>query len=242
MEGLARCSRPFAMPSGGARLVTMQLGPGYVRGDRFACAGRVGARAELTMSPQAATRALGRGDESLATARWHVGAGATLRLLGEPLVLYSGTRHRAETEIELEPEATLVYLDVVVASGEFESVTTRLRVHTGERLLLHDALSLTPERLHGAVGSAFVVGGTLARSTEAASFAAADVAAHAASLRFDVRIGVGRPACGGLSVRARGDRAASVHAALAAVLACGAGDRITDLSRFADRPLAARTA
>ena len=212
-----------------------------MRGDRFACRGRVGAWAELEVSPQAATRALGRGAESVATARWHVGAGGALHVIGEPFVLYSGALHRAETEIELEPGATFVYLDVVVANADFESVTTRLRVRSAERLLLHDALSLTPERLHGAVGSAFVVRNVPA-DTDPASFAAADAAAHAASLRYDVRIGVGRPACGGLSVRARGESAASVQAALRVVLACGKGDAITDWSTSADRPPAARTA
>ena len=217
-EGLARCSRPFALPSGGARLVTAQLGPGYVRGDRFVCAGRVGARAELAITPQAATRALGRGAESVATAQWHIGAGGTLRLLGEPLVVYAGASHRTATDVELEPGAEFVYLDVIAADAKFERIATALRVRAGERRLLHDALVLGPSRLRGAVGSAFVIRAEPAEaSTE--SLARADRAAREASVRYAVRIGVGRPACGGVSIRALGEHAASVQAALRDIIA-----------------------
>lgn len=219
MEGLARCSRPFALPSGGARLVTMQLGPGYVRGDRFAWAGSVGAGAELAMTAQAATRALGHGSESVATTRWHVGIGATLRLVGEPLVLYENARHRATTEVELEPGGTLVYVDVIVARGAFSHVATRLRVRAAERLLLQDALALSPERLTGAVGSAFVVRAADSAPGDAGDLATADAAAYEARCRYGVRVGVGRPAGAGLTVRAVGDVPSHVHATLLEVLA-----------------------
>jgi urease accessory protein UreH len=197
----------------------MQLGPGYVRGDRFACSGSVGALAELDMVTQAATRALGRGDESSATAQWRVGAGGTLRLLGEPLVLYDFARHRTTTDVELELGATLAYVDVIAASRPFASVATRLRIFAGDRLLVHDALHLTPERLRGAVGSAFFVCVAETAHSDERELAAADSAAIGAAVRHGVRIGIGRPACGGVSVRAVGAGAASVHAALLEVLA-----------------------
>ncbi len=218
-EGLARCSRPFALPNGGARIVTMQLGPGYVRGDRFECVGSVGSRAELVVTAQSATRALGRGAESLSTTVWDVGAGGTLRLFGEPLVLYAGVQHRASLDIELQSGATLALVDVVAAREPFVRVATRLRVRSGRELIVHDAFVLTPERCPGAVGSAFFLRGDISEAETRSALAAADAAASAAQETYGVRIGIGSPARGGVSVRVLGKAAANVRASLVEIVA-----------------------
>jgi urease accessory protein UreH len=222
-EGLARCSRPLPAAGGAIRLVTSQLGPGFVRGDYFTCEGTLTAGARLIVTPQSATRTLGAGSPSRAHAEWSVEAGAELQLLGEPLVAYDGADHHATTDVVLAHGARFLFLEVIAASGAFLSLRTRLRVRYAGRLVVHDALHVTPRHVAVAIGSAFVIGGGAtdpegsAADPEARAARIAEVSRRAQA--HDVRLGTGTLAGGGYAFRATGAHAARVQTALSEALA-----------------------
>jgi urease accessory protein UreH len=218
-DGLMRCSRPFAEPDGAARLVVAQLGPGFVRGDRFAVTGELGDAAALHLESQAATRAIGEGDASHVQTRWQLGAGAMLVSAAEPTVAYAGASHRARATVTLAHGASLAWLDAVAPHGRFQRFETSLRVFFGERLALHDALRLTPERLGTGVVSMCYVRAGMSATRSAALVAAADAAGTRLGAREDLALGIGSPAVGGVIVRARGPRIREIRTALVALLA-----------------------
>ena len=217
-EGLARCSRPLPDRAGAVRLVTSQLGPGFVRGDRFVTEGFVGAEAELVVVTQAAARALGAGASSLAASTWHVADRATLRLLGEPLAAYSEARHRSTLEVALAGSATFAYLDVLVAAEAFASLETRLRVLHDGRLLVHDALSLSPAHLEEAIGTALYLCPNRSEDERTIQRERVDRAADAAFRAYGVTIGSGTARGAGIVIRSRGPSASLVRAALVDIL------------------------
>ncbi len=208
-EGLARVSRPLRATAG-VRLVTSQLGPGYVRGDSFAVEGSVGAGATLVVTAQAAGRALGSGAASAASATWHVHEDATLHLLGEPLIAYEGARHRATLDVTLGAGATFAFIDVVAANGDVAGIDTQLRVRCEGRLIVHDALRLGPEHLRGAIGTAVFLRCGAPDAADAARLRHAECCATAPG----IRLSAGTTRAGGLVVRARGPRAGLVREAL----------------------------
>jgi hypothetical protein len=156
-EGLARCSRPLpdSSRSGATRLVVSQLGPGFVRGDRFTTDGELGPGGQLTVAAQAAARVLGEGAASEALTTWRLGAGARLFMAGEPTMLYAGATNRSYSTVTLGAGASLAWIDAIAPYGAFERATTQLRVFYGDRLAVHDRLVLTPARLPAALGSAY---------------------------------------------------------------------------------------
>jgi len=217
-DGLIRCSRPFAEPGGAARLVVAQLGPGFVRGDRFAVAGELGCGAALHLESQSATRALGEGGASHVETRWRIGDGASLVNTAEPTVAYTGASHRARATVTLARGASLAWLDAVAPYGRFERFETSLRVFFGERLALHDALRLTPDRLGAGVVSACFIRAGMSATRSAALVAAADAAGSRLAASGDIALGIGTPAVGGVIVRARGPRIREIRADLVAML------------------------
>ncbi len=218
-DGLMRCSRPFAETDGSARLVVAQLGPGFVRGDRFTIAGELGRAATLHLQSQSATRALGEGDASHVETRWHLGEGATLVCTAEPTVAYAGASHRARATVTLARGASLAWLDAIAPYGRFERFETSLRVYFGETLALHDALRLTPERLGAGVVSACFIRAGMSATRSAELVAAADATGSHLAANGDVALGIGSPAAGGVIVRARGARIREIRSALVALLA-----------------------
>gem|GEM_PF-2508973 len=218
-DGLMRCSRPFAEPDGSARLVVAQLGPGFVRGDRFTIAGELGRAATLHLESQSATRAIGDGDASHVETRWHVDEGATLVCTAEPTVAYVGASHRARATITLANGASLAWLDAIAPYGRFERFETSLRVYFGDTLALHDALRLTPERLGAGVVSACFIRAGMTPRRSAELVAAADVIGSRLAANEDVALGIGSPGAGGVIVRARGTRIREIRSALVALLA-----------------------
>jgi urease accessory protein len=218
-DGLMRCSRPFAEPDGSARLVVAQLGPGFVRGDRFAITGELGDGAALHLQSQAATRSIGEGDASHVETRWELGAGASLVNAAEPTVAYPAASHRARATVTLSHGASLAWLDAIAPYGRFERFETSLRIFFGERLALHDALRLTPERLGPGVVSACFIRAGMSAARSLALLAAADAIGSRLSATGDLALGIGSPAAGGVIVRARGPRIREIRAALVAMLA-----------------------
>jgi urease accessory protein UreH len=218
-DGLMRCSRPFAEPDGSARLVVAQLGPGFVRGDRFTIAGELGGAATLHLESQSATRALGAGDASRVETRWQIGEGATLVCMAEPTVAYVGASHRARATVTLHRGASLAWLDAVAPYGRFERFETSLRVFFGDTLTLHDALRLTPERLGTGLVSACFVRAGMSTTRSAELVAVADAMGSRLAANEDVALGIGSPAAGGVTVRARGARIREIRSAVVALLA-----------------------
>ncbi len=217
-DGLMRCSRPFAESDGSARLVVSQLGPGFVRGDRFTIGGELGRAATLHLESQSATRALGDGDASHVETRWQLGEGATLVCTAEPTVAYVGASHRTRATVTLAHGASLAWLDAIAPYGRFERFETSLRVLFGDTLALHDALRLTPERLGTGVVSACLIRAGMSATRSAELVAAADAAGSRLAANEDVALGIGSPAAGGVIVRARGARIREIRSALVAML------------------------
>jgi urease accessory protein UreH len=118
-DGVLRCSRAFDR-GGAALVITSQLGPGVVHGDRLELRGTLDADARLIVTAQAATRVLGGKRSASSDARWEVGPGARLQLIGEPLVASPDGRYVATQRIALGRGARVLVSDAAcgVASAE----------------------------------------------------------------------------------------------------------------------------
>jgi urease accessory protein len=98
----------------------------------------------------AATVALpGRGpDRSTLTVAVRVGPGATLRWLPEPLIAAAGCRHVGRAEIDLAPDARLLWRDELICGRHGEQpgdLRSELRIrYAGRPLLAHD-LAVGPQ-------------------------------------------------------------------------------------------------
>ena len=206
--GLCRASRPFR-EGAATRVVVSQLGPGLVRGDAFSSGGRVDAGAHLIVAGQMATRVLSGPDPVTSTAAWHVAAGATLELLAEPALVSAGASYASRTELELEPGARAVVMELVRREpGAAMTIATVAR--RGDRLALHDVLRFAADDADaGAIGTLAVFGSH-------AGLAALD---RAADVCPSVRIGVGTPRDGDLLARVTGETVWDVREALAALRA-----------------------
>ena len=154
-DGLARVSR--AQREGDAvRVVVAQLGPGIIGGDRYASEVRVGRDASLVVTGQMATPVYARAAAPASTthAGWQVGAGATLVVRAEPLMLDHGARHDASATIDVAGDGCAFVADIVtVAPGALARLRTVARIDG--RLVARDACDL---RANGAaVATLFVV-------------------------------------------------------------------------------------
>jgi hypothetical protein len=114
-----RCSRAFDH-GGGALVVTSQLGPGVVHGDRLELVGTLDDDARLIVTAQAATRVLGGARPASSRARWNVGARARLSLIGEPLVANAGGRYEATQHVALARDARVLISEAVCAPADAE--------------------------------------------------------------------------------------------------------------------------
>jgi urease accessory protein UreH len=116
-EGVMRCSRAFDR-GGAALVVTSQLGPGVVHGDRLEVNGTLDEDARLIVTAQAATRVLGGARSAFSVANWNVGARARLQLIGEPLVASSGGRYEATQHVALARGARVLISDAASAPAD----------------------------------------------------------------------------------------------------------------------------
>jgi urease accessory protein UreH len=211
-EGLTRCSRP--LPVGDALcLVTTTLGPGFVRGDRFATSGRVASSAHLIVAAQSSLLCYGPG-LSGTSASWAVERDATLELLGEPVVPFRGADVRFSTEVELEENARVVLLDLVALREPFERLVTKTSVRRNGRLIVHDFSEIGPSSLDvRAMGTLTMVGGAESCGDEIVT--ALDRVADECR---DVRLGIGTVRGDrGVLVRALSDDAWAIRTALHAL-------------------------
>ncbi|HZN14958.1 MAG TPA: urease accessory protein UreD [Acidimicrobiales bacterium] len=165
-----RCEPPLtARPTAeGLHFIGTAAGP--VGGDNLTLSLAVLPLAALTVRSVAAQLLYpgARRGPSRASVDVSVGAGASLRWLPEPMVAIDGADHRVTTVIDLAPDASLVWREVVVLGRHDElsgSVSLRLRVERGGRPLVCNELRLGPAWPHSAgpagVGSHRVIATTL---------------------------------------------------------------------------------
>lgn len=154
-DGTLRCSRAFPHEAA-ALVVTSQLGPGIVHGDRLRLHGTLDERAHLIVTAQSATRIMGGEHTSVSEARWSVAAGALLELIGEPLVPFPGARLQATTRITLEPGARVLLTDAIGARADID-VRSRTIVERDGRECFYDALDVA-RCAPGAIGTLALFG------------------------------------------------------------------------------------
>jgi len=133
-----RCSRAFDH-AGAALVVTSQLGPGVVRGDRLELHGTLDEDARLIVTGQAATRVLGGARPAFSQARWDVRRRARLQLIGEPLVASAGGRYEATQHIALARGARVLISEAACAPVDSE-VRLRTIVDIEGAEVLYDAV------------------------------------------------------------------------------------------------------
>jgi urease accessory protein len=154
-----------------------------------------------------------------------VGPGGHLDYVPEPTILHADSRFFRDMTVDLADGATAVLGDIVVpgrlARGErfdFERYLSRVRVSGPDGLLFEDATHLAPAETDptapGVLGE-FTVYGTLFVVAPDADTAALSDDLHAAVADCEARAGASElPNGAGVGVRALGDRAETVEAAL----------------------------
>jgi len=135
------------------------LGGGLVDGDAIALSVVVDAGARALLGTQASTKVYRspRGSAQALTA--HVGPGALLAVVPDPVSCFAGARYRQEVDVGLEDAtSSLVLLDAFTcgraARGErwaFDRYASRTRIARGGRLVAVDAVLLDPA--HGDLAS-----------------------------------------------------------------------------------------
>lgn len=211
-DGTLRCSPAFD-DRGAVRVVTSSLGPGLLAGDGTVISGNVGTQAHLIVTEQSATRAYGGAAVSTSHRTWNVASAATLELLAEPVTLFSGSRHEANTTIELGVGARVTIVDAIVAAEpQFVSYASDVTIRRAGRLVTVDRARLDPEVMPARALGVLIYLGQLSahRLGDIESFL------HA---RSGIRFGIGRPLAEGLIVRLYGDDAWTVREALHAAAA-----------------------
>lgn len=210
-EGLLRASRGFR-EGDAVRVVVAMLGPGYVRGDRFAICGRVGPDAHLVVGAQSAARALAGTPASSSIAAWWVGEGATLELHNEPLVVFEGAVHETRTEVRLERAARLTLIELAVLGGRSAwELTATMRIVSPSGLVLADrsvfGAAVDPPQ---AVGTLVIV-----REGDRGEAAREILRAQAPALRAEgMSVGIGSTPAGASIVRILGNEPWAMRSAL----------------------------
>jgi len=204
-DGLWRTSRPFHEGSA-ARIVLAQLGPGMIRGDRFASSGTVGPGAHLIVAGQMATRILPGQQPVTTSATWSVEAGGMLELLAEPTMICEGAAYDMRLTLALAGDARAILSEIVVCA---ESATARIEttVTRDGHTVVVDVLKLsdgTRDKAANVVGTLTVLG--------PADLAALDSAADECP---NARIGIGTFQAGDTLVRIAGTHVQPVREALA---------------------------
>jgi urease accessory protein len=134
-----------------AWVYTSTYGGGLVDGDHIRLDVQVGSGAAVFLSTQSATKAYrsprGTSSELLVRAEDR----AVVISAPDPVMCFAGARYRQAQAFELAPTASLVAVDAMVsgryARGErwsFTEYASRTTLHVGGRLIVHDALILSP--------------------------------------------------------------------------------------------------
>ena len=125
-------------------------GGGLVDGDTIAVHLDVGRGAAALVATQASTKVYRSPHGAAQTLLARVANDGLLVLLPDPVTCFSGARYRQEQRVLLDSGASLVLVDRLTAGridfGErwlFEEYNSRMLIWRGDRLVLHDAFSLT---------------------------------------------------------------------------------------------------
>lgn len=127
-------------------------GGGLLGGDTIALDARMEAGASAMISTQASTK-IYRSDGAVAQRlRAHAAEDSLLVLLPDPVTPFAASSYSQEQHIDLAPSANLVAVDWMTAGrvsfGErwqFRSYASRTWVRRDGRVILHDAMRLSPE-------------------------------------------------------------------------------------------------
>ena len=127
-------------------------GGGLLGGDEIALDARVGDGAAAMLSTQASTKVYRSERPAGQQLRAHVGDDAVLVLLPDPVTPFADSQYSQQQHVELASSATLIAVDWMTAGrvsfGErwqFTSYAARTWIRRGCRLVLHDAMVLSPE-------------------------------------------------------------------------------------------------
>ena len=126
-------------------------GGGLLGGDTIALDARVGAGAAAMISTQASTKVYRAERPAVQRLRAHAEEHSTLVLLPDPVTPFAASSYSQEQHVDLAPDANLVAVDWMTAGrvsfGErwqFDSYATRTWVRRDGRVILHDAMLLSP--------------------------------------------------------------------------------------------------
>jgi urease accessory protein UreH len=174
------------------------MGPGALRADRYRVDGLVRRCANVAVTAQAAARVFGGGAASVSVTRWGVEGDAFLELINEPLVPFADADGDLTTTIELAPTARLALLDVIWTGADTPcTLRSSMEVNVDGRPVVHDRFEL-----RRAAGDAALAMGTFVFCDPAEATPHGVLAAAVGQIEgAGVRIGVGKPRCGGLFVR-----------------------------------------
>ncbi len=152
-RGALRVIRPLYLDATGqVTYVTVNPGGGYLGGDTYLTDVTVEERASLVLTTQAATKVY-RTPGSLACqhTRLVLGPGAVVEMVPDQLIAYRGASYLQTMEVDMDPTATLVSLDVVTpgwapdgSTFGYDSVRLRTEVQVAGTPVLLDSLRLVP--------------------------------------------------------------------------------------------------
>ncbi|WP_091971241.1 urease accessory protein UreD [Propionibacterium cyclohexanicum] len=229
--GALKVMRPTVRPDSALPHWTlMNVGGGYVGGDRYAIDLRLGPGSHAVLDGQAATKIFrSEGTHALQRTEIRMGSGSHLVLRPQALIAYRGARYVQETTVTMASDSRLVSREIVTAGWSpdgqhfaFDSVRLRLRANlTSGNPLLIDNLLLEPRMLdprsplvlgdHTHLGTLVVI--SAGRIPQVAAVREICAAASEPDLRF----GVGGIAGRTLVVRCLGNSTQSVERGLHAV-------------------------
>jgi urease accessory protein UreH len=199
-EGLARSSRALPESGGAVRVLTANLGPGFLSGDCVTRDVDVAAGATLIVGAQMATPVFAGEATSRSHTRASVAASGALYVPGEPLLIAAGAEHESSTDVAIQGDGLALVAEIAVLGAG-----ARLRAHTTAsidgRLVARDACELRGGGDERPLLTAIVVSADAARRETLAARYAAAVAEHPS-----IRAGIGGTG-GALVIRARADGA-----------------------------------
>ena len=200
---------------------------GIAQGDRHDIEVDVGSDAIAHISTQSSTKVQEmNGNYAAAETKLSVERGGHLDYVPEPTILHADSRFLQEMRVELKREATAVLSDIVVpgrlARGErfeFERYLSSVSVSGPDGLLFEDATHLTPAETDpdapGVLGEFTVYGTLFVVAPDRDGAGALSDTLHEAVADCEARAGAtALPNDAGVAVRALGDRAETVQAAL----------------------------
>jgi len=207
-------------------------GGGLVGGDDLRLTVRVGREASVFLSSQASTKVYRSSARSSLQLAADVETGGQLIVWPDPVVCFAGASYRQEQRVDLAADAGLILVDTLSsgrrASGErwqFHDYASRLTVRYAGRLILLDALRLSPSEgdLAARMGR-FDVISTVAiagpRWRDAAARVMAAVAERSTERRPDLLLAAAPLQDAGCLLRVAGRSVEQVSAVIRGYLSC----------------------